>query len=216
MATPSDPRRGPSQVRPALPRKPAGTVLQQRAFAALMLAIISLLWVPGVSGNLRRGVVVLAVTMVIGAVGRVAWRSPRCPGPGGDPARPRFAVILASVLGIVGTGLSTLALIGFATFWLQISQYANCMSGAITVSHAGSLRPAALNNALQTSMQLLGRLFPGDTHHQSRGTETRDSALTMAILRRSAGYSKTVSLAVRRLFRASLCLNVRFLPGGVP
>ena len=70
MATPSDPRGGPPQVRPpAQPRKPASSVLQQRAFAALILAIISLLGLPGVGGNIRRGAVVLAVTMIIGAVG---------------------------------------------------------------------------------------------------------------------------------------------------
>src|SRR5260221_557117 len=111
MATPSDPRRGPSQVRPAQPRKPAGThprkpagtqprkpagtVLQQRAFAALMLAIISLLGVhgvSGVSGNLRRGVVVLAVAMVIGAIGLWLSFTALSRSRKAGTARPRFAV----------------------------------------------------------------------------------------------------------------------------
>jgi len=134
-------------------RKPASPVLQQRAFAALMLAIISLLGMPGVSDNLRRGAVVLAVTMVIGGVGLwlsfTAMSRSRKEGTG----RPRFAVV-ASVLGIIGTGLSALALIGFATFWPQISQYANCMSGANTVS-SQSACTQQLNSSLQTSMQIL-------------------------------------------------------------
>jgi hypothetical protein len=159
MVTPSDPRRGPSQVRPAQPgrsaqpRKPAGAVLQQRAFAALMLAIISLLGWPEVSADLRRGMVVLAVTMVIGAVGLWLSFTAMSRSRKAGTARPRFAVA-ASVLGIAGTGLSTLVLIGFATFWPQISQYANCRSGAITVATQEACRQQ-LNNALQTSMQLL-------------------------------------------------------------
>jgi hypothetical protein len=130
-------------------------VLQQRAFAALMLAIISLLWVPGVSGNLRRGVVVLAVTMVIGAIGLWLSFTALSRSRKAGTARPRFAVA-ASALGIVGTGLSTLALIGFAAFWPQISQYANCMSGANTVSTRNTC-DQQLNNALQTSMQFFRR-----------------------------------------------------------
>lgn len=153
MATPSDPRRGPSQVKAVQPRKPAGTVLQQRAFAALMLAIISLLGMPEVRDNLRRGVVVLAVTMVIGAIGLWLSFSALSRSRKAGTARPRFAVA-ASVLGIVGTGVSTLALIGFAAFWPQISQYASCMSGANTVT-SQSACDQQLNNALQTSMQFL-------------------------------------------------------------
>ncbi|HEY6791567.1 MAG TPA: hypothetical protein VI365_30070 [Trebonia sp.] len=135
------------------PRKPAGTAAQQRAFAALMLAIISLLGMSGVSGNLRRGVVVLAVTMVIGAIGLWLSFSALSRSRKAETARPRFAVA-ASVLGIVGTGLSTLALIGFATFWPQISQYASCSSGANTVATQNAC-DQQLNSALQTSMQFL-------------------------------------------------------------
>jgi ABC-type amino acid transport system permease subunit len=142
------------QQRPPMQqRKPASPLLQQRSFAALMLAIISLLGMSGVSDNLKRGVVVLVVTMVIGGVGLwlsfTAMSRSRKEGTG----RPRFAVA-ATVLGIIGTGLSALALIGFATFWPQISQYANCMSGANTVATQNACAQQ-LNSSLQTSMQIL-------------------------------------------------------------
>lgn len=156
MATPSDPRGGPPQVRPpAQPRKPASSVLQQRAFAALILATISLLGLPGVGGNIRRGAVVLAVTMIIGAVGLWLSFTAMSRSRKAKTARPRFAVV-ASVLGIAGTGLSTLVLIGFAAFWPQISQYANCMSGANTVASQNACHQQ-LSSSLQTSMQLLRR-----------------------------------------------------------
>jgi hypothetical protein len=128
--------------------------LQQRAWAALMLALISLVGLMLLSSNARRGIVVLAVTLVIGAVG--LWlaittmsRSRRAGG-----ARPRF-VVLATVLAVAGTGFSAVALLGFALFWPQISQYENCMAGANTVA-AQNACSQQLNNSLQGSVHLLG------------------------------------------------------------
>jgi len=107
-------------------------VLQQRAIAALLLALISLVGLVMLSGSIRRGAVVLAVTLVIG--GTSLWlaltamsRSKRA-----GTSRPRLSV-LATVLGVAGTGLSALALLGFALFWPQISRYSNCIAGANTV-----------------------------------------------------------------------------------
>ena len=184
MATPSDPRGGPPEAPPQpphgpagppgsygpygpyqtqpqpqprpqpAPRKPASSVLQQRAFAALMLAIISLLGMPEIGGNIRRGVVVLAVTVVIGAVGLWLSFTAMSRSRKAGTARPRFA-IAATVVGICGTGLSALALIGFAMFWPQVTQYANCISGANTVATQNACNQQ-LNNSLQTSIQLLG------------------------------------------------------------
>jgi hypothetical protein len=177
MATPSDPRGGPPEVppqpphgpagppgpagqygqqpRPAQPRKPASPVLQQRAFAAPMLAIISLLGMSEIGGDIRRGVVVLAVAVVIGVVGLWLSFTAMSRSRKAGTVRPRFAVA-ATVIGFIGSGLSTLALIGFALFWPQVSQYANCISGANTVATQNACNQQ-LNNSLQTSMQLLGR-----------------------------------------------------------
>jgi hypothetical protein len=129
-------------------------VLQQRAFAALILAIISLLGMPGMSGDIRRGVVVLVVTMVIGAVGLWLSFTAMSRSRKAGTSRPRFAVV-ASVLGIAGTGLSMLVLIGFAMFWSQVSQYANCMAGANTLASQNACQQQ-LNNSLQASVRLLG------------------------------------------------------------
>jgi hypothetical protein len=93
--------------------------------------------------------------MVIGAVGLWLSFTAMSRSRKAGTARPRFAVA-ASVLGIIGTGLSALVLIGFAMYWPQISQYANCMSGANTVASQNAC-DQQLNNSLQKSVQLLGR-----------------------------------------------------------
>jgi hypothetical protein len=155
MATPPD-RRTPA--RPQFPapfqqqRPPASPALQQRAFAALMLALISLFGMIVLSGNLHRAVVVLAVTLIIGGTGLWLAISAMSQSRRTGSARPRLA-ILATVLAVVGTGLSVLALAGFALFWTQLNQYANCMSGANTVS-AQSACSQQLNNSLQSSVRL--------------------------------------------------------------
>lgn len=150
MATP--PPRPASPVKS--PLQPASPAMQQRAWAALMLALISLVGLVLLSGNARRGIVVLSVTLVIGAVG--LWlaitATSRSRREGG--ARPRL-VVLATVLAAAGTGFSALALLGFVLFWPQISQYEKCMSGANTVA-AQNACSQQLNNSLQGSARLLG------------------------------------------------------------
>lgn len=144
--------------RPASPVKnplqPANPALQQRAWAALMLGLISLVGLVLLSSNARRGIVVLSVTLVIGAVG--LWLAitsmSRSRREGG--ARPRL-VVLATVLAVAGTGFSALALLGFALFWPQISQYENCMAGANTVA-AQNACTQQLDNSLQGTAHLLG------------------------------------------------------------
>jgi hypothetical protein len=165
MATPPDPRRTPVRpprpvgpyrpVRP--PLQPAAPELRQRAFAALMLALISLVGMMLLGSDIRRGIVVLAVTLAIGAIGLFLALTAMSRSRRAGSARPRF-VILATVLAIAGTGLSALALVGFALFWTQINQYENCLSGANTVT-ARSACDQQLNNSLQSS--LLRGLFPG-------------------------------------------------------
>lgn len=108
-------------------------MLQQRAFAALLLVLVAMMGMVIFTGNLKRAVVVLAVTLVIAGTGlwlaTTAMSRSRRAGAG----RPRFS-LLATVLGVLVTGLSALALVGFALFWSQFSQYANCSSGANTVA----------------------------------------------------------------------------------
>ena len=130
-------------------------MLQQRSFAALILALISLVGLVMANDNIRRGIVVLAVALVIGGGGLWLSTTAMSRAKKSGTARPRLSV-LATVLAIAGTGLSTLALLGFALFWPQISQYSKCMSGANTV-----IAQDACNKQLTGSLPTNVHLLPG-------------------------------------------------------
>jgi hypothetical protein len=129
-------------------------VLQQRAFAALLLVLIGLLGMVILTGNLKRAVVVLGVTAVIGGTGLWLSTTAMSRSRRAGAARPRFS-LLATVLGVLVTGLSTLVLVGFALFWTQFSQYANCTAGANTVAAQNACNQQ-LNNSLHATMPGLG------------------------------------------------------------
>jgi hypothetical protein len=128
--------------------------LQQRAFAALMLALISLFGMIVMTGNLHRAAVVLGVTLVIGGAGLWLAITAMSRSRRAGSARPRL-VILATVLAIASTGLSALALAGFALFWTQFNQYADCLSAANTAA-AQSACKQQLNSSLHNSVGLGG------------------------------------------------------------
>jgi ABC-type amino acid transport system permease subunit len=159
MARPTDRQRNPprpprypsSGVRP--PRPPADPALQQRVWAALMLAIISLFAMMMI-GNVRRGVYVVAVALVIAAVALWLSISAMSRARRGGSGRPRAAV-LATVLGAVGFGFSAFVLAGFAMFWPQLTQYSNCMSGANTVA-AQQACQQQLDNSVGSQVGILG------------------------------------------------------------
>jgi hypothetical protein len=129
-------------------------VLQQRAFAALILALISLVGLLMVNDNIRSGVVVLAVTLVIGAAGLWLATTAMSRAAKAGTARPRSSV-LATVLAAAGAGLSALVLLVFALFWPQISQYSNCMAGANTIIAQNACHKQ-LTNSLPTNVHLPG------------------------------------------------------------
>jgi hypothetical protein len=111
---------------------------QQRAVAALSLALLSLLGLLGLS-NFQRGryivgfalvVGILAVWFAITAIVRARRRG---------TALPRGSVI-ATVIGVLGVLLSGLLLAGFALFGPQATRYSQCLSGANTISAQQSCR----------------------------------------------------------------------------
>jgi hypothetical protein len=157
MATPPDQRRAPSRPpQPAPPgplRKPAEPALQQRALAALLLALISFIGLLMVSNNIRRGVVVLVVSLTISGAGLWLSATAMSRARRAGTARPRLA-LTATVLGVAGTGLSALALLGFALFWPQIVQYSDCMAGANTVI-AQNACTTQLTKSLHTNVNML-------------------------------------------------------------
>jgi hypothetical protein len=105
-------------------------LLQQRAWAALSLGLLSLLGI-GLIGNLARAVYVLALTFVFGVLaawlGVTALSRARRSGSG----KPRGA-LGGIVLGVMGLAFSALLIAWFAAVWPQIGQLSTCMSGANT------------------------------------------------------------------------------------
>ena len=126
-----------SQPRGTLPGRrplpPADPALRQRALAALLLGVLSLIGLMLGLGNLRRGVFVAALTLVFAAVaiwlGVTSSRKARSSGT----ARPRGAVS-GIVLGAFGLAISALWLMVLAVFWPQLNAYYACMNGANTVT----------------------------------------------------------------------------------
>jgi multisubunit Na+/H+ antiporter MnhB subunit len=128
--------RGP-QPREMLPTRrqlpPPDPAVRQRALAALMLGVLSLIGLMLGLGNLHRGVYVAVLTLLfaVGAIwlGVTATRKARRSGT----ARPRWA-IGGVVLGGLGLVVSALWLLVLAVFWPQLNAYYNCMNGANTVA----------------------------------------------------------------------------------
>ena len=145
------PQYSPAGPRP--PRPPADPALQQRAWAALMLAVLALLAMMMI-GNVRRGVYVVAVALVIAVIslGLALWVMSRARR--GGSGRPRGAV-LAAVLGAAGFVFCGFVLAGYAMFWPQLSQYASCLDGANTVA-AQQACQQQLDNSVSGEMRILG------------------------------------------------------------
>ncbi len=112
---------------------PPDPAVRQRALAALVIGVLSLLGLTLGLGNLRRGVYVAVLTLLFGVaaiwLGVTASKKARRSGT----ARPRWAVG-GVVLGGLGLALSALWLLVLAVFWPQLSAYYTCMTGANTVA----------------------------------------------------------------------------------
>ena len=148
---PRPPLYSPPGVRP--PRPPTDPALQQRVWAALMLALISLFAMTMI-GNVRRGVIVVGVAFIIAATALWLSTSAMSRARRGGTGRPRAAVF-ATVLGTAGLVFSGLALAVFAVLWPQLTQYSNCLSGANTVSAQQACKQQ-LNNSVGNEIKVLG------------------------------------------------------------
>jgi hypothetical protein len=125
----------PTEQRGALPARklpPPDPAMQQRGWAALILAVLSLFGMSQL-GNLHRGVYVIIVTLLIALcavwLGVSALRRARRSGT----ARPRGAVA-GTVLGGIGLVFSMLILVAFAMFWKELAAYSDCLASASTPS----------------------------------------------------------------------------------
>jgi len=117
---------------PARQLPPPDPDLRQRALAAFVLGLLSLLGLTLGLGNVHRSVYVatLALLFAVTAIWLGAGANRRARRSG--TARPRGAVS-GIVLGGFGLAISALWLMALAVFWPQLSAYYNCMNGANTV-----------------------------------------------------------------------------------
>jgi len=117
---------------PARQLPPPDPDVRQRALAAFVLGLLSLLGLTLGLGNVHRSVYVatLALLFAVTAIWLGAGANRRARRSG--TARPRGAVS-GIVLGGFGLAVSALWLMALAVFWPQLSAYYNCMNGANTV-----------------------------------------------------------------------------------
>lgn len=148
------PPRPPAYQPPRSPRPPADPALQQRSWAALMLAVLSLFAMLMMSSNVRRGVYVVAVALLIALIALWLAFSAMSRARRGRTGRPR-AVVLAAILGTLGCLFSGFVLIGFVLFWPQLTQFSSCLSGAGTVA-AQQACQQQLSNSVGGEVGVLG------------------------------------------------------------
>ncbi len=107
--------------------------LRQRAVAALILGVLSVLALLGVGGNFHRGIYLVFFAFAVGLsacwFGITAMRRARR----AVSMRPRGAVA-GTVLGIIGALISVVLLIAFAAFWHQLTSFSQCLNQANTPS----------------------------------------------------------------------------------
>jgi drug/metabolite transporter (DMT)-like permease len=135
MARSVPPPSSPEQAQPQSRARRTGRAdppHQQRAVAALLLAVLSLFGLLGVS-NFQRGVYIVGFALVAGALAiwlaATALARTRRAGTAG----PRGSVT-AIVIGGIGVLLSGVLLLAFALFGKQASTFSRCLSGANTIA----------------------------------------------------------------------------------
>ena len=148
-ASPPPPRQAP---RPQPP--PSSPALQQRAWAGLTLAVLSLLSMMLIS-NLQRAVYVIGVAFVVAAIALALAISAMSSAKRSRTRRPRGAV-LGTVLGVIGFVFGGFALAGLLLFSAQFTQYANCLNDAGSVAAQQSACQTQLNNSVGKEIGILG------------------------------------------------------------
>lgn len=153
---PPAPPRAPGPYGPRPARPPTDPALQQRAWAAVMLAIISLIGLLLTGANVRRGIYVVGMALVIALISLWLALSARSRAGRGGSGRPR-GVVGAVWLGVLGVVFSVAMLAQFAVFWPQLTQYANCLKGANTVAAQQACQQQR-NNSENNKISILGGL----------------------------------------------------------
>jgi peptidoglycan/LPS O-acetylase OafA/YrhL len=128
-------------------------VLQQRAAAALALAVLSLIAMMLI-GNLQRAAYVAAVALVVAVIALSLAVSAMKAAKRAGNRRPSAAVA-GVVLGAAGALFSASALVELLVFSSQFMQYANCLNGSTTAA-ARNACEQQLNNSLHDQITVLG------------------------------------------------------------
>jgi len=132
---PQPPQQTPGQYLPQAKAKRTGRadpVHQQRAIAALFLAVLSLFGLLG-TGNFQRGGYIIAFALVAGAAGIWLASTAIIRARRSGTAGPRGSVT-AIIICCVGVVLSALLLTGLALFGQQTRTFSQCISGANTLT----------------------------------------------------------------------------------
>ena len=111
----------------AVPTEPA---VQQRALAALLIALLSLAGLFSLN-YLQRGIYLVAYALLAGLMAMWLAVTALARARRGRTTRPRGSII-ATVIAGVGIILSVLMLIAFAVFGKQLTAYGRCLSLAST------------------------------------------------------------------------------------
>ena len=113
----------------AMPAEPAA---QQRAVAALLVALLSLTGVLAL-GDPQRGVYLLAYALLAGVVAMWLAVTSLARARRGRTARPHGSAA-ATAIAAIGILLSSILLLGFIVFDRQMSAYGQCLSEAGTTA----------------------------------------------------------------------------------
>ena len=124
--SPGPGRPGPGR---AVPAEPA---TQQRAVAALLIALLSLVGLLSLN-YLQRGVFLAAYALLAGLMALWLAVTALARARRGRTARPRGS-ITATVIAAIGIVLSTVMLLAFAVFGKQLTDYGRCLGAASTPS----------------------------------------------------------------------------------
>jgi len=144
---PNDPRPGRPQA--ATPAEPAA---QQRALAALLVALLSLTGVLAL-GVPQRGVYLVAYALLAGVVAMWLAVTALARARRNRTARPHGSAAATVVAGL-GILMSMVMLLAFAVFGRQLSAYGRCLSEAGTTA-AQQACQAQLTRELNREMSVL-------------------------------------------------------------
>jgi len=109
---------------------PAEPAVQQRALAALLLALLSLAGLFSLN-YLQRGIYLVAYALLAGLMAMWLAVTALARARRGRTTRPRGSIV-ATVIAGVGIILSVIMLIAFAVFSKQLTAYGRCLSQAST------------------------------------------------------------------------------------